>query len=387
MPNHGVFISEAATSVSTPNVANSGIPFVVGRAPLDGDNAVEAGIPVLCTSWAEYVDKLGDNSDWAKYTLCEFAYSHFKLFGCQPVIFLPIAPAEGQQDITAAQVAAGFESVELCLTMFGIVPDLLVAPGFSDTAAVAAAMAVKAEGINGMFKAKALVDISGSAYTDAISAKNSGTFTAEQIVCWPFGKIDTMKFHMSTLVAGRMAQKDTDNGGMPYESPSNKAVKISGICKADGTEVNISLAQANLLNAAGIVTSINFMGGYVIWGNYTGCYPASADVKDYFIPVSRMFGWVGNSLIKTFWAKQDKPMNRRLIDSILDSANIWLNGLVGMGYLLGARVEMLEEENPLTNLMAGQIKLHVYMTPPSPAQEIDFVLEYDADYVTSALQS
>lgn len=72
---------------------------------------------------------------------------------------------------------------------------------------------------------------------------------------------------------------------------------------------------------------------------------------------------------------------------ILDSANIWLNGLVGAGYLLGARVEMLESENPLTSLMAGKIKLHIYMTPPSPAQEIDFVLEYDADYVTSALQS
>ena len=91
-------------------------------------------------------------------------------------------------------------------------------------------------------------------------------------------------------------------------------------------------------------------------------------------------------LVKTFWSKLDKPMTRRLIDTVLDSANIWLNGLVGMGYLLGARVEMLENENPLTNLMAGIIKLHVYMTPPSPAQEIDFVLEYDASYVTSALQ-
>lgn len=40
----------------------------------------------------------------------------------------------------------------------------------------------------------------------------------------------------------------------------------------------------------------------------------------------------------------------------------------------------------VVNLMAGIIKLHVYMTPPSPAQEIDFVLEYDASYVTSALQ-
>ena len=54
--------------------------------------------------------------------------------------------------------------------------------------------------------------------------------------------------------------------------------------------------------------------------------------------------------------------------------------------LINVSREMLENENPLTNLMAGIIKLHVYMTPPSPAQEIDFVLEYDASYVTSALQ-
>ena len=91
-------------------------------------------------------------------------------------------------------------------------------------------------------------------------------------------------------------------------------------------------------------------------------------------------------MIKTFWIKLDKPMNRRLIDTIIDTCNIWLNGLVGSEYMLGARVEFLDSENPLTNLMAGIIKAHIYMTPPSPAQEIDFVLEYDAEYVASALQ-
>ena len=35
--------------------------------------------------------------------------------------------------------------------------------------------------------------------------------------------------------------------------------------------------------------------------------------------------------------------------------------------------------------MAGIVKLHVFMTPPAPAQEIDFTLEYDASYVESAL--
>ena len=98
-----------------------------------------------------------------------------------------------------------------------------------------------------------------------------------------------------------------------------------------------------------------------------------------------MFEFVGNTLIRTFWAKLDKPMNRRLIDAIIDTCNIWLNGLVSQEYLLGARVEFREEENSLVDLTAGIIRLHVYLTPPSPMVECDFTLEYDAGYVTSAL--
>ena len=126
------------------------------------------------------------------------------------------------------------------------------------------------------------------------------------------------------------------------------------------------------------------MGGFKCWGNYTACYPTNTDVKDYFIPVSRMFDFVANTLIVTFWDNLDVPMDRRMVDSIVDSANIWLNGLVGDGAILGGRVEMLESENPTNNLMAGIVKFHVYITPPSPAQEIDFTLEYDVSYLEEA---
>ena len=86
-----------------------------------------------------------------------------------------------------------------------------------------------------------------------------------------------------------------------------------------------------------------------------------------------------------FRSKLDKPMNRRLIDSILDTCNIWLAGLVGTERLLGARAEMLESENNLLDLMAGILHIHIYITPPSPMQQCDFILEYDTSYVESAL--
>ena len=88
MPNLGVHVYEKTTAVSTPVVANSGIPFVVGTAPVHAAaKPAKPGVPVLCTSWTEAVEKLGFSYDWKTYSLCEFMYSHFKLFGCQPVIF------------------------------------------------------------------------------------------------------------------------------------------------------------------------------------------------------------------------------------------------------------------------------------------------------------
>ncbi|MCI8757353.1 MAG: phage tail protein, partial [Oscillospiraceae bacterium] len=88
MANLGVHIYEQATSISTPLVADSGIPFVVGLAPSHAAASPgKAYTPILCTSWKEAVEKLGFSYDWDTYTLCEFMYSHFQLFGCQPVIF------------------------------------------------------------------------------------------------------------------------------------------------------------------------------------------------------------------------------------------------------------------------------------------------------------
>lgn len=474
MAKHGVFVSEQATSVGVPVVAESGVPFVIGAAPIQSaDSPSKAGEPVLCTSFEEAKKKLGYSDSWDKYNLCEFMYSHFNLYGCQPVIFVnlldpstmntPVAAAEKDvankkvalpietiNDVTlvvkpsggageayakdtdyavyydgekcyievlsggaayeasklniaynvvttatvdATKVAAGMESIEKCMGNLGIVPDLICSPGFSDNVTVAAIMATKAAGINGMFKGKALIDISTKAvggaveYSEVVSLKNTNNFIDEnQIACWPLLKLGDKVFHYSTQLAGRMASTDTENGGNPYESPSNKPLKCDSMVLDSGEEVNLTHTQANILNAGGIVTALNFMGGMVCWGNYTACYPANTDVKDFMIPVSRMFDWVGNTVIKTFWSKLDKPMNRRLIDTIIDTCNIWINGLIGSGYLLGARAEFKDSENSLTDLMAGIIRIHIYMTPPSPAQEVDFILEYDAEYVMSALQ-
>lgn len=131
----------------------------------------------------------------------------------------------------------------------------------------------------------------------------------------------------------------------------------------------------------GIITALNLTGSFVSWGNETACYPANTDVTDYFYCVSRMFSWVANSVILSMWSKVDKKLNKRLIESVTQSINIWLNGLMAEEKILGGRVEFLEEENTTTDLLAGKAKFHIYLTPPSPAKELDFVLEYDVSYL------
>ena len=471
MAKHGVYVLEQATSAVTPATVETGVPMFFGASPIqNAENPATPGVPVLCTTWNEAVQKLGYSDDWATYPLCEAMYSHFKLFNMSPAIFCNVLDASTMKSavaaadkavtakkvaltktaipgsvvvktqggtgtayvkdtdyalyfadevltvellpdsthyseanlniaydvvtpasVTANIVAGAVEAADLCMSTIGLIPDLLLAPGYSDQTVVAAVLAAKAAAINGMFRAKAIIDLSTAAsggadsYDEVIALKNSNNFTDEnEIVCWPLVKLGDYTFHLSTQVAGVIASTDADYGA-PHVSPSNKGLQCDSLVTAAGGEVILSLEQANILNGGGVVTGLNFMGGFKVWGNYTGCYPTNQDVKDYFISVSRMIDFIGNTLIKTFWGKIDEPMTRRFIDTILDSCNIWLNGLTGAGYILGGRCEMLDSENPVTNLMAGIVKLHVFVTPPSPAQEIDFVLEYDPAYVTEAL--
>lgn len=280
----------------------------------------------------------------------------------------------------------GLELVNSVFPMFGLVPGQVVAPGWSHDPGVAAVMHAKAGNINAHFKAMAIVDIDSNTvtkYTEVSASKNTNNLTDElMVVCWPKVKLGDDEYWMSSQVAGLIAQVDGENEDIPYTSPSNKNFQMNA-AMANNQEVWMGPEQAVYLNGQGIVTALNFVGGWKCWGNRTGCYPGVTDVKDAFIPVRRMFNWIGNTLTLTFWQKVDYPTNRRLIETIVDSANIWLNGLAARQFILGGRVEFQADENPVTDLMDGNIKFHVYVTPPSPAREITFILEYDPAYVAT----
>lgn len=488
--NHGVKVSELPTSILPPVESSAGIPFIVGTAPVNMTDPTNVNKPVLCYSYDEAVAAFGYVPPVAategalkkyEYTISEFIYSQFALFGVAPVMIVNVLdPTTHKTDATVSQVKldtttgsatiaetgviassiellpqaggtayiqgtdyvvtydndgyavitslkdtegafkcttntnlpctadklnpsavdaadviggvnastgvkTGFELVNECFPRFRLVPGVLLAPNYSKTPSVAAIMAAKAESINEHFTAISLIDCpteTVTKYSDVAAWKNTNNITDDkQIVCWPSLALDDVYFNHSTQLAGLLGQTDSNNDDVPYVSPSNKNYQATSTVLADGTEVWMSPDTGAYLNSQGVVTALNFIGGWKCWGNRTACYPANTDVKDAFIPVRRMFSWVGNTLIQTFWQRVDAPLNRRQIDTIVDSANIWLNGLTARQYILGGRVEFLDTENPTTDLMDGIARFHVYLTPPSPNREIDFILEYDPAYI------
>jgi len=293
--------------------------------------------------------------------------------------------------ITSSTVEAAVEKIEQCKSLFGIVPDLICAPGWSSTPSVAAVMAAKAGTINGLFRGKAVVDLDTSSsgaddYSDVYNYKSANGYTDEDmIVCWPLMKVGTYLFDASVLTCGKIAEVDQGNGDCPYESPSNKNLPITGCVNKAGAEINLTVQQADAVTySAGVVTAINF-NGWVLWGNYTGCWPASTDVSKYFICTNRTMDWICNTFVNTYWSYVDKPLTRVTIDAIVNSFNSWLNGLTHDNKLYGGEIKYIAENNPTASLIGGKFRLDTVMASPVPAQEIDMYVEYDVDILTEAL--
>ena len=276
----------------------------------------------------------------------------------------------------------GLELVNTIYTMFGMIPGIIAAPSWSENPTVATVMKAKASTLSSLFKCICLTDVDTSQvrnYRNVYTWKNSNNYTgANQIVCWPCVRNGEQIYHMSTHLMGVIGAMDADNDDIPYMSPSNHTLQATGLCLKDGTEILLSLDQANILNSQGIVTGLNFSGGFKIWGNYTAIYPSLSDPKDIFICCRRMLDWQQKTLILNYWQRVDAPLIPRVIRSIVDSESIRLNGLVARGYLIAAEIQFNEDENPTTDLLAGKVKLHTKLTCPVPAEEIEEIVEYDA---------
>ena len=373
----GVKVLEKPTSLLPP-VRTSTLIVAIGTASKGETNKA-----FLISSLEEFADTFGMTGNWEKHTLEEVAHVAFAVEHVSPVVFISVG--NDASSVTSSQVIGGIdpatlkptglEVVEEIYPKFRLVPSILIAPGFSKDPAVATAMAAKASAVNGHFKAMAYVDIEVDKYTDAPAYLVDNGLKFPQLKAFLGKGISGERtYHPSTLAACKKARIDAENDGIPSKTVSNKPLYVND------SDFHLGLDQANYLAGQGVTPLFSNANGWVFWGARTAAYPASTDPKDTFDNVRHMFNFLNNELILTFNQKIDTPITKRLIRTIVDSYQVRLNGLSAREDILGGRIAFLEGENPVTDLMDGIVKFHVWFTPPSPSREIEFITEYDPNY-------
>lgn len=81
----------------------------------------------------------------------------------------------------------------------------------------------------------------------------------------------------------------------------------------------------------------------------------------------------------------DSPANKRLIEAIVDSENVRGNGFVARDVCARYEIVFNEDENTTADLLNGKLTFHQYITPYTPAEDIEDVIEFDPEALASAL--
>ncbi len=288
---------------------------------------------------------------------------------------------------TTTRKRTGIECVNLVYPLLTITPCQLLAPGWSQIPTVAAMLTVKAKLINQLFNAIAITDISTEEVKDIgelLEYKvNHGYDDEFNLPCFPKTMVDGYEMYYSAVIDGVIAATDNVNGG-PYASPSNKLIYIDGTCFEGGEEIYYDMAEANQINAAGIMTALN-LNGWRSWGNELGCYPGNTDIKDRFIVCRRVFNYRDNLFKLNFFDRVDNPTNYRLIEAIVNAENLILSTLASQGLIAGGSFSFNREDNPDEKILDGHITFKRTLSPFTPAKTIETVTEFDPTLNSAAL--
>jgi uncharacterized protein len=297
---------------------------------------------------------------------------------------------------------SGFQALTTTFGTMGFFSKLLIAPGYSQNADVAAAML----GLANQIRAMALVD-SPPSTTPATAIANRGlagnafdTSSTRAILCYPqetfydIGLVPTGVTLNGTLpvtiaanenavgpysqwVAGAIAYQDLQNGY--WWSPSNTS--INGILGPDVT-LYASLIDAssdvNNLNSEGIVTVFNAFGtGLRVWGNRSAGFP-TITTPDNFISIRRTMDVVEESVELAMLQFMDQPISNALITAILASVNAFIRSLIQRGALVAGAATFNPSENPPSQVAAGQLVFDIDVMPPPPAERLTFNVYIDS---------
>lgn len=285
----------------------------------------------------------------------------------------------------------GFALLENCYQLFGYDPKILIAPGFCTQLSVASEMVAQAEKLG----AVTLIDAPiGTTYQEAITGRGpAGTinfaFASQRaVLCFPHLKAYSaekdadMLEPFSQRLAGVMCVTDNDRGY--WKSPSNEAIQgITGSELPLTAKIDDPQSQVNLLNEKGIVTVFNSYGsGWKVWGNRSSAYPTETDWET-FICVRRTKDIIDESIRYSSAQFIDRPIDKALVDTILESVNQFFRKLQGDGAIMGGLAWFDQARNPDTEIKAGHLLIQYKFTPKPPLERLTYESELTGEYLVS----
>lgn len=275
---------------------------------------------------------------------------------------------------TAECVYTGLFAMKLLYQYHNAVLDILAAPGWSHIPAVYTAMVNTVTKLNGHWDGFVLADIPLTATTiaAAIAWKNTNGYNAEKSkVFWPEVKDGSGRvFHLSTVAAATMLRTDLENEGVPFESPSNKAIMATAqYFGASSNNKGFDQETGNGLNEKGITTAVFWAGRWVLWGPHTAAYTynGSMDARAIFDATLRTLMYITNSFQLDHGTQIDQPMTPQDRDAILNAEKEKLDKLKGIGALIGEpEVLFMESENAVSDMVNGDFVWHFNVTNTPP---------------------
>jgi Phage tail sheath protein FI len=280
-------------------------------------------------------------------------------------------------------VKTGISVVDLVYLTHNMIPTLMVSPGWSFNPDVDAALKAASQKINGHWYAFVNSDMDSTTTTNTITKaktwKDANGYDSHlEAPCWPMAKNGTRKFHLSTLATVTMQWVDYQNDNVPCETPSNKAVDITGMCLADGTDIVFDQLQANDLNSKGIRTLSYWGGRWVLWGGHTGEYEYGKDMDkaNVFDCGVRMLQYVANTFQFRYGNIVDKPMNRARVETILNDYQEWFDTLTAQGKILLGTIAFNEISNPTSDIVEGDFVFDVATTTAPPGKSLTVKITY-----------
>ncbi|HLK85059.1 MAG TPA: phage tail sheath subtilisin-like domain-containing protein [Candidatus Binataceae bacterium] len=308
-------------------------------------------------------------------------------------------------DIVGAVTGTSYTGIQALRTTYGTMgffPKILIAPGYSQNAATAAALLATASSI----RAIALIDSPPSTSPATVIANRGAagnvfdTSSDRAVLCYPQARFSDLGLvptavtlnsagtpvqnaansvavgPYSQWVAGTIAAKDLQQGY--WWSPSNTA--INGILGPDVTlyaSVLDAASDVNNLNSEGILTVFNAFGtGPRVWGNRSAAYPAVTTPNN-FISIRRTMDVIEESVELAMLQFIDQPITNALISAILASVNAFIRSLIGRGALVAGSASYNPAENPPNQIAAGQLVFDVDVMPPPPAERLTFNVYID----------